>query len=283
MAPELDLGGLQRWMQSVVVHRGPVAAALAEPEAASLVPPERLSAVLLPSAGLSAAERIAIYQGMYPLRMAEALQSDYPGLAHFLGEQRWARLVREYVSDHPSRSYTLNVLGRYLPDWLGTHGPRRRRGFCHDLARLEWAVVEAFDADESPRLAPGAIESLPPDAWAAARLVPSACVRLVALRWNANEYLDSTKGEGHDHPKPLRRPSRVVVYRRSYSVYRRELSREAFRLLSDLFAGRPLGKAVSLALRRRDAPTPDTLRRWFAQWAADGVFTRIDVGESEPA
>lgn len=270
-------------MQSVVVHPGPVETALAEPEAASLVRPEGLSAVLLPSARMSAVDRLAIYQGMYPLRMAEALQSDYPGLAHHLGEEAWERLVRDYVAEHPSRSHTLNVLGRSLPDWLRTGGPRHRRGFCHDLARLEWAVVEAFDAEESPRLAPGAIESLAADAWTTARLVPSAFVRLMALRWNANPYLDSTKAEGHDHPVPGRQPSWVVVYRQSYSVYRRELSRGAFRLLADLVEGRSLGSAVSLALRRRDAPTSDTLRRWFAQWAGEGLFTRIEVGGSEAA
>src|SRR5512146_390222 len=101
MAPELALGGLQRWMQSVIVHPGSVDEAVASPEAASLVAPGRLADVLLPSATLTPGERIGIYHGMYPLRMAEALESDYPALAHFLGERRWADLVRDYVEGHP--------------------------------------------------------------------------------------------------------------------------------------------------------------------------------------
>jgi putative oxidoreductase len=209
---------------------------------------------------------------MYVLRMSEALETDYPALAHFLGEKRWATLVRGYVLAHPSRSYTLNVLGRSLPDWLREAEELPRRGFCHDLARLEWAVTEAFDAEETPRLTEAELAAMPPEAWDAARLVPSAALRLVELRWNANEWLDSTKDDRHDHPKPRRRDAWVGVFRQGYAVYRRELSRPAYRLLSDLTAGLAVGEALAAALARRGAPGPEALTRWFQQWAADGLF-----------
>jgi hypothetical protein len=280
MAPELALGGLQRWMQSVIVHPRSLDEALASPEAASLVPTDRLAEVLLPSATLAPAERIGIYHGMYLLRMAEALGSDYPALAHFLGEDRWTALVRGYVLRHPSRSYTLNVLGRALPGFLLEAAHLRRRGFCHDLARLEWAVTEAFDAEEAPLLDAAELEGLPRLSWDGARLVPSPALRLVDLQWNVNEYLDSTKGDRHDHPGPRRRRSFVAVFRVSYAVYRRELSRPAFQLLSDLVAGVPVGAAVESAMRRRAGPEADTLVRWFRDWAADGIFTRVEVGRT---
>lgn len=275
MAPELALGGLQRWMQSVIVHPGAVEDALASPEAASLLPPDRLSDAILPSATLTSAERVGIYHGMYPLRMAEALESDYPALAHFVGPERWSALVRDYVLAHPSRSYTLNVLGRALPSWLLVAEKLPRRGFCHDLARLEWAVSEAFDAAETPRLSETALAAVSPEAWETARLVPSAALRLVELRWNANQWLDSTKGDGHDHPKPQRRDAWVAVFRQSYAVYRRELSRPAFRLLADLASGLPVGEALAGALRRRGTPGPESLTRWFQGWAADGLFQGV--------
>jgi hypothetical protein len=183
MAPELALGGLQRWMQSLIVHPGPVDEAVASPEAASLVRPDRLAEVLLPSATLTPTERIGIYHGMYILRMVEALESDYPALAHFLGEKRWAALVRDYVERHPSRSHTLNVLGRALPSFLLETSDLPRRGFCHDLARLELAVTEVFDAEETPRLGEAELLSVPAEAWDGARLVPSAALRLLKLGW----------------------------------------------------------------------------------------------------
>jgi len=276
MAPELALGGLQRWLQAVIVHPGEIGAAVGSREAAALVPPARIADVVLPSATLSAVERVGIYQGMYLLRMAEALEGDYPGLAHFLGEERWRRLVSEYVAAHPSTSYTLNVLGRRLPEWLRAHGEVPSRGFCFDLARLEWAVSEAFDAEEAPRLDGAAVETLGPDRWEGARLVPRPALRLLALGWNAAEWLDTAKDESHRHPQPRRRAQHVLVFRQEYAVYRREVGRSAFRLLSDLAAGKTVGRSVAAALRRRDAPDAATLASWFRQWAADGLFRAVE-------
>ena len=46
--PSLALGGLQRWMQAVIVHPAErTREALASSEAAALVPPERLGDVVL--------------------------------------------------------------------------------------------------------------------------------------------------------------------------------------------------------------------------------------------
>ncbi|HXK08680.1 MAG TPA: DNA-binding domain-containing protein [Vicinamibacteria bacterium] len=278
MVPELALGGLQRWMQSVIVHPGSITEALKSGAAASLLSPERTGDVIRPSATLGPAERIGIYHGMYRPRMAEALESDYPALADFLGAEGWLELVGRYCEAHPSRSYTLNVLGRHLPEWLARDTGVPKRGFCRELARLEWAVVEAFDAAEAPRLGEAALLAVPAEAWPAARLVPSPSLRLVELRWNANEWLDSTKDDRHEHPRPARREAWVAVFRVDYAVYRRELRRPAFRLLSDLAAGVAAGPALAAAMRRRGGPDSETLTRWFHDWAADGLFTRVDLG-----
>ena len=281
MSPEPASAGLprvQQWLQAVIVHPGTIAEALASEEAAALVPEGRIEQVVLPSARLSASERVGVYHGMYLLRMAEALESDYPALAHYLGEARWHAVVRGYVTAHPSRSYTLNALGGRLAGWLLEAAELPRRHFCHDLARLEWAAAESFDAAEAPRLAEAQLAAVPADGWARARLVASPSLRLVALRWNASEWLDSTRDQRHRHPRPCRRSSRVAIFRRRYRVLRRELTPPAFRLLSDLAAGVPVGRALAASLRRAQAPTPATLRRWFMGWAADGLFTRIELG-----
>ncbi|HSB62367.1 MAG TPA: DNA-binding domain-containing protein, partial [Vicinamibacteria bacterium] len=123
-ALDVPLDRLQRWMLGVIVHPSPVEAALREPSAE--VPAERIEEVLLPSPSLTAAERIDIYHGMYPLRMVEALESDYPALAHHLGDDAFRQLVVGYVQAHPSRSYTLNRLGDHLPEYVRTAPGVRR-------------------------------------------------------------------------------------------------------------------------------------------------------------
>lgn len=279
MSAEPSLDRLQRWMQAAVVHPGDIEAALASPTARREIPRPEVDAVILPSATLNPAQRVAIYQNMYLLRMEEALASDYPGLKHFLGDDGFFSLVRDYVQVHPSRAFSLSRLGDRLPEFVAVAPDVRRRDFCHDLARLELALSQVFDAPETKALGASEIEQVPETAWENARLTPIAAFRLLALRYPASAYLDSLKDEQHRHPAARRRDSHVAVYRREYSVYRHDLPRLAHDLMADLVRGQTLGQAVAAALKRggRRRPDPDDLFRWFRQWVAGGMFARVDL------
>jgi hypothetical protein len=268
-------------MQEVVVHVGSIDEALASKGARAQVPPEKLGEVILPSRTLSPAERVEIYQGMYPLRMEEALGIDYPALQRLLGPRGFRSLVRDYVGSFPSRSYTLNRLGDHLPAFILEAPGLRHRGFCHDLARLELALTEVFDEVETPSLSAEAVAAVPAEEWPAARLRPIAALRLLAVRYPVNAYVESIREDrAPRHPRLLRKDGWIAVYRRDYGVHRLELSRAAYGLLSELVAGRPLGEAVTAAARRRgpSAARPAQLYRWFREWMKGGMFRAIEPG-----
>lgn len=274
----LPLERLQRWMQEVIVHPGSVEEALQAKAIRAHVPPSDLAAVILPSPTLRPEERLDIYHGQYPMRMRDALASDYPALLHFLGEEGFVRFVHDYVQVHPSRSFTLNRLGDHVPEFIKARSGLRHRDFLYDLTRLERAVSQAFDAEETPRLTDAQVAAVAPEAWGRARLVPIAALRLLELRYPANAYLESVKDEAHHHPSTLRRDAWVAVYRRSYAVYRSELSKPAFALLRDLVAGKKLSVAIRAALRRGGRPPgEEQLFSWFREWVAAGMFTAVSV------
>lgn len=284
MALEVPLGRLQRWLQEIVVHPGTTEEAVAGRTARALVPRRRVGEVVLPSSRLRPEERLAIYHDMYLLRMEEALESDYPALKHFLGDDGFRALVAGYVRAHPSRSYSLNFLGAHLPDYVRAAPGLRRRAFAHDLARLEQAVAEVFDAPEEEALRPEGIAAVPEAAWDTARLRAIAAFRLLALRHPVNAYLQSVRDERHDHPPARRVDSWVAVYRRGYTVRRQDLDRAAYRLLADIVSGKPLGVAVKAALRRGQGkrPTRTQLFRWFRGWMASGIFRSVEAGMTGP-
>ena len=278
MAVEAPLARVQRWMQGVIVHPGETPEALAAPEVEAEIPAARLGDVILPSKTLAPAERVEVYHGMYLMRMVDALKSDYPALEHFLGDDAFRTLVRDYVQVHPSRSFSLNRLGDHLPDHIRTAPGIRRRDFCHELARLELAVTEAFDSPETPCLTEQQIAAVPADAWERARLKPIAALRLLSFRYPVNSYLQTVRDDNHDHPKARLKDEWAAVYRRGYSVYRLDLTRAAHDLLADLAAGKPLGKAVAAALRRgRRPPTEQELFRWFREWVSGGIFQAVET------
>ncbi len=277
---EGDVFGLdtvQRWLQAVIVYPGDVEEAIASPDAAGEVAPERLEELVRPSHLLTSAERVEIYHGMYLLRMVEALEADYPAVRHFLGEEAFERLVIEYVGTFPSRGYTLNRLGDHLPAFLGEHRERPHAVFLADLARYELAVTEAFDERESPILSPDAVKAIPATAWPMARLEPVAAFRLLALRHPVTPHVEASK-LGSAPPAPRRRQCWIAVYRRNYSVMRVDLSRAQYKLLSALASGTPLGEAVAaVVLQLRASRRESAVFRWFSSWVAAGMFSRVVV------
>lgn len=114
--------------------------------------------------------------------MRDALRSDYPALAELLGERGFAKLVADYVAVHPSRSFTLARLGDHLPEFLAGWGSPRRRGLRTDVARLERAGAQVFDAEETAPLDADALQALPAADWPKLRLRPAAAFRLVRVR-----------------------------------------------------------------------------------------------------
>jgi hypothetical protein len=266
-------------MQAVVVHPGSAREALASRGAAREIPPKQIGDVILPSRTLEPIERLGIYHGMYLLRMKDALVSDYGALSHFLGDGGFFDLVRGYVQKHPSRSYSLNRFGDRLPEYLRRAPGVTRRGFCVDLARLECAIAQVFDAEETPALSAETIAAVPAEAWEHARLRTVTGFKLLAFRYPVNAYVQSVRDGSHAHPSTRRKDSWVAVYRKDYAVWRLDLDRLGHGLLRDLAGGLTLGKAVARAMRASGrGATEETLFGWFRLWVSGGLFRRVESG-----
>ncbi len=270
-------------MQAFVVHPGTEEEALTGASREG-IPVAEVPGVVLPSRTLTSVERVGVYRGMYLLRLAEALEGDYPGLQHFLGDQGFSDLVRGYLQAYPSRSYSLNRLGDHLPDYVRSAPGFRRREFLYDLARLELAVSEVFDAPETPALNAERIAAVPSEAWERARLTPIAPFRLLSLQYPVSDYLTSVKEEDHDHhPRARRKANWVAVFRRDYACLRLDLTRAAYELLESLASGTSLGQAVTAAARRQKRRAAhkvlheDQLFRWFRDWVSGGIFQSVEL------
>lgn len=278
MPAEAPLAVMQRFLQTFIVHPGTDEEALAA--AAREGMKEEVSRFILPSKTLTSVERLGVYRGMYLLRMRDALEADYPAVAHFLGDSGFSDLVAGYVEERPSRSYSLNPLGYHLPEYIRTAKGLRRPEFLSDLARLELAANHVFDAPESPVLTTDDIARVPEAAWELARFRPIPAFRMLTLRYNVNDYLQSIKDEKQDHPRPRRKDTWLAVYRRSYACYRLELKKPAYDLLEALAAGTPMGEAVTAvakSLKRRGGIKEDHLFRWFRDWVSGGIFQSVEL------
>ncbi len=107
-------------------------------------------AFIAPNNRLTAFERLELYNRQYWYRLLDALADDFPALRAVLGAPRFESLSIAYLKDHPSRSFSLRNLGSSLVQWMAEHPELtgRRHRLALDIARLEWAFVEAFDNAE---------------------------------------------------------------------------------------------------------------------------------------
>ena len=255
-------------MQAAIVHPGTIEEAIRSRAATRHLPLREAEGAILPSKTMEPLERLAVYQGMYPLRMHDALAADYPGLRAFLGDHLFEHFVADYVAAHPSRSYTLNRLGDHVAGFVKTwHHPKR--AFLADLARLELAVTETFDAED------GAAPAAPPahvDAdWESRRFGIAPTLRLLSFRHATGPALDALKAGRRVSARP--KASWAAVHRRSFVVHRLDLTRGEFHLISALAAGQPLGKALRLAARKTGkALSPAAVRKAFRVWTSEGIL-----------
>ena len=278
MATDPGLERIQRWMQACILNAGTAEEAIASGPAQAAIPAREAREIVLPSRTLSPLQRLDIYRGMYLLRMEEALAIDYPALKHFLGAEAFLHLVTRYVDLYPSRSYTLNRLGDHLPEFVAACGDLAHREFCHDLARLEYALTMVFDAVETPPLTPEAVRAVPQPDWENARLKPVAAFRLLAFGFPVSRYIAAVDGENR-FPRMARKKSWVAAYRRNYQVHRLDLAEPAYELLSALASGRTMGQAIASLLSRKWRPALKhaQLFDWFRQWMSEGLFQSVEL------
>ena len=112
------------------------------------------SRFIKPNDRLTAFERLEIYNRQYWFRVLSSMIEDFPGLRAVLGDRRFEAMSKAYLVDCPSRSFTLRNLGASLEAWLRKH-PKwvgAKHALAVDIARLEWADIEAFDGKAEPRL-----------------------------------------------------------------------------------------------------------------------------------
>ena len=251
--------------------------------------------IIKPNDRLTSFERLEIYNRQYWFRILSGFAEDFPGLRAVLGERRFDAVAKAYLTDCPSRSFTLRNLGSHLESWLRRNprwaGPRQQLAL--DMVRLEWADIEAFDGKAEPALNP---EYLAGADASRLKLRLQPYIYLLDLHYPVDDLLLDVRKEeeGTDiasnafnesrKRKRVRavanlKPSEIylAVHRLDYSVYFRRLDREEFVILKELGAGKALNRVLGLAFRGTQIPPaecPIQVERWFHAWAALGWFCR---------
>jgi Putative DNA-binding domain len=251
---------------------------------------DEAASFIKPNDRLTSFERLEIYNRQYWFRLISAFSEDFPGLCALAGDEKFDVLTVAYLVDNPSTSFTLRNLGSRLEGWLGEHPEwfGKRNDIALDVARLEWAHIEAFDNGERSPLTLRDMAALNEESIFC--LQPH--LRLLDLQYPVDDFVvkvhhtevdsGAVSNAVTEHKKERRKAKvpairakqiYLAVHRFDESVYYKRIEREAYLLLQAIGKGLTLGDALEAAFDDSEIAEderPARIQEWFANWAELG-------------
>jgi hypothetical protein len=220
--------------------------------------------VIPPSERLTPSDRLGIYAGMYFWRIVDALREDFPRVAAVLGDEGFADLARGYLARHPSSHPSLRHAGGALPDFIADQPPPGAPAFLADLARLERARVDAFDALDVAALRVDDLRAVPATDWPALRFAAVPAVAVLVSDWPVDRVWDDPAAR--DVP-----PERTTlrVWREGFAVYHARMDHAEARALARVLAGRSFAAVCDVL------DQPETAGALLLRWIEDGLLRRF--------
>ncbi len=248
---------------------------------------------------LAPEDRLDIYASMYFYRLRDSLAEDFPKVAAIIGGAAFHNLVTDYLLAHPSRHWSLRYLGVPFAGFLASQDLSRSFPYLADLARLEWARIEMFDAADADVLTRDEAAVAGPDLHLG--LIPATTI--LPLEWNVAPIWRHLEHEAaHDDgggsnsaavtgdnqeefaaPMSMDRPEQqktpTLVWRQGFAVYHRTLPpTESPCLEAALRDGVALPELCEILMGGEKEPDMQAAMRTVAgllgRWLKDGLVVR---------
>ena len=199
----------------------------------------------------------------------DALAANYPVIVQLVGSEAFSACAAAFVEHHPASEPRLCVYGAGFSAFLGSYAAFAELGWLAEVARLEWAVVEALFAADADSFDGQRLDLERPLALCAA----SRSLRLAMPA--ASIWLAHQPGGDTDALETLAWTAEVaLVTRPAGTVIVTIIDAIAADFLDDCNAGAPLGEAAASA-----ADKGADLAAMFAALIGAGVFSSADLGE----
>ena len=231
--------------------------------------------------GLDPAARLRIYRNNAREGFLTALRAQYRVLERLVGVDYFRQLAEEYRAAHPSLSGNLHHVGAALPQFLAQRFEGGEYAYFADVARLEWAVQDAFVAADHAPFDRARLAQIDPARYAELRFELHPAARLVASPypvltiWRANQdgadpQQQIDLGAGTEH---------VLVKRPAQDIELVLIDAPEFAFLSQCAAGASFADAVATASALGAFDAGSALRRHVA----DGTLVDFHFrsGETE--
>jgi hypothetical protein len=191
---------------------------------------------------------LGVYRHAYVARLIEFLQNDYPKLHEYLGDEAFDDMGRAYAATHPSDQPNARWFGRHVPDFLRRAGPYASFAILGDLAEIEKALSDVFDAPDRITITMSDLQNIPPERWD--RLSFSAQPSTIKLELQSNAVdIWLALNDGADPPEAVSggETYRVLVWRQDGTPKLRAIGAEEAMLWEEAMKGVRFGVLCEMA------------------------------------
>lgn len=148
----------------------------------------------------------ALYRMAYRARLLAALRDNFPVLHRALGDEAFADLAHDYIDAHPSRFRSIRWFGDALVNFLDADTARLPHPALADVARMDWAMRGAFDAQGASLLTLPDLAAMRPEDWPQRRFRPLPSLRMIELSWRVEPIWRALNDDAEaqtEAPEPL--------------------------------------------------------------------------------
>ena len=221
-----------------------------------------------------------VYRHAYGSRLVDAMRNDHEQLHLYLGDEMFDEMGRAYVKARPSEHPNLRWFSQGLPDFLKSAEPYCNHPVLSDLAALEKALNDAFDAEEGPVVELTEMAGLAPEAWPDLMFQPHPSASRLDLATNASAvWLALKNDETPPEAAALQEPARLLIWRQDVTPMFRELSLEEAMMWDEASNGISFGVLCEM-LATYDDPDGAAARGagYLHGWITAGLLAGVSVG-----
>ncbi|WP_209007834.1 DNA-binding domain-containing protein [Roseibium litorale] len=225
--------------------------------------------------GQPAPKRFNVYRNNVVVSLVEAVMDSYPAIVKLLGEDYFKAAARLFVTQQPPQSPVLIWYGADFAGFLENFPPLEAYGYLPDVARLEWAWLEAYHAADAKILKPEHLAAVPEDQLADLTVTLHPACRWIRSDWPVFSLLSVNRFDG-DEGVDLNEGQDVLVTRPDLDVEVRLMRPGCAVLLEGLAEGLSLVQAAE----RAAGSVPEhafQFDKCLADLLTAGAFAEFDV------